>query len=49
MPDSYESYEDEASRIPASELFGREDARRAMAWVDELLELFEELLHSGSV
>jgi len=37
-------YGDEGSLTPASDLFGEEDARRAMTWVDELLVLFEELL-----
>lgn len=32
---------------PASELFGEEDAQRAIAWVDELLELFEELIRGS--
>ena len=39
-------YGDETSLTPASELFGVEDARRTVAWVDELLRLFEELLRS---
>lgn len=39
-------YGDETSLTPASELFGVEDARRTVAWVDELLSLFEELLRS---
>ena len=37
-------YGDEASLTPASALFGEADAQRAIAWADELLELFEELL-----
>jgi len=37
-------YGDETSLTPASELFGVEDARRTVGWVDELLALFEALL-----
>ena len=37
-------YGDETSLTPASELFGVEDAREAVRWVDELLGLFEQLL-----
>jgi len=37
-------YGDEVSLTPASALFGEEDPHRAITWVDELLELFEELL-----
>lgn len=37
-------YGDETSLTPASELFGLEDAREAVRWVDELLGLFEELI-----
>ena len=32
------------SLTPASELFGVEDARRTVGWVDEMLSLFDELL-----
>ena len=37
-------YGDEGSLTPAADLFGEEDARKAMTWVDDLLVLFEELL-----
>lgn len=37
-------YGDESTLVPASELFGVEDARRAVKWVDDLLELFQGLL-----
>jgi HEPN domain-containing protein len=40
-------YGDETSLTPASELFGSEDARRAVGWVDEVLGMFEELLRGG--
>lgn len=36
-------YGDESSLLPASELFGIEDAQKAVRWVDELLVLFQEL------
>ena len=39
-------YGDEGSLTPASELFGPEDARRVMGWVDDMLALFDELLRS---
>jgi len=41
-------YGDDTSLIPASALFGEEDARRAMAWAGELAGLFEELLGGAS-
>lgn len=37
-------YGDEEADIPASELFGEEDARRAMSIVDRLLGLYARLL-----
>lgn len=37
-------YGDEEDLIPASELFGEGDARRALAVVDRLLDLYERLL-----
>jgi HEPN domain-containing protein len=37
-------YGDEQADIPASELFGETDARRAMAIADRLLELYTRLL-----
>lgn len=40
-------YGDEETLTPASELFGQEDARRAVTWVDELLELCEELIRGS--
>ena len=39
-------YGDEAEGIPASELFGEQDARAAMAVVDRLLFLYERLLQA---
>jgi len=41
-------YGDEAAGVPASELFGEEDARRAMAVVDRLLDLYRRLLGEAS-
>jgi HEPN domain-containing protein len=41
-------YGDEASLTPPSELFGEEDARRVMGWVDELLALFDDLVSQAS-
>lgn len=37
-------YGDEERGIPASELFGEEDARQAMAIADQLLAMYERLL-----
>jgi len=37
-------YGDEAEGIPASELFGEDDARRAMSVADRLLDLYARLL-----
>jgi HEPN domain-containing protein len=37
-------YGDEEHDIPASDLFGEEDARRAMSVVDRLLDLYRRLL-----
>jgi HEPN domain-containing protein len=37
-------YGDEERGIPASELFGEEDARRAMSAADRLLDLYARLL-----
>jgi len=37
-------YGDEERDIPASDLFGEEDARRAMSVVDRLLDLYRRLL-----
>lgn len=37
-------YGDESSSMPASELFGEEDARQAVQWTDKILALFEEVL-----
>lgn len=37
-------YGDEAEGVPASELFGEQDARAAIAVVDRLLSLYEQLL-----
>jgi hypothetical protein len=37
-------YGDEEHGVPASELFGEVDARRALAVVDRLLALYERLL-----
>ncbi|MGH7320336.1 MAG: HEPN domain-containing protein [Candidatus Rokuibacteriota bacterium] len=37
-------YGDEDADIPASELFGEEDARRAMSTADRLLDLYVRLL-----
>ena len=41
-------YGDESSLMPASELFGKEDAQRALAWTDQLLVLFRSLINSSS-
>ena len=41
-------YGDEAAGIPASELFGEADARRAMAIADRLLDLYSRLLGEAS-
>lgn len=41
-------YGDEATLTPASELFDEEDARRAIVLVDELLELFDDLLRGAA-
>lgn len=40
-------YGDETTLTPASDLFGEEDARRAMGWVDEVLGLFEDLVRGS--
>jgi HEPN domain-containing protein len=40
-------YGDEAAGVPASELFGEEDARRAMTIVDRLLDLYRRLLREA--
>jgi HEPN domain-containing protein len=40
-------YGDEVSLTPASALFGEADARRVMAWADDLLAMFEALLQEG--
>lgn len=37
-------YGDETQLIPASELFGQADARRAVELVDRLLGMYERLL-----
>ena len=38
---------DETSLTPASELFGVDDARQVVGWVDELLVMFEDLLRGS--
>jgi HEPN domain-containing protein len=40
-------YGDEGAAIPASELFGESDARRAVAIVDRLLDLCTRLMRPG--
>jgi HEPN domain-containing protein len=40
-------YGDEAEGIPASELFGEDDARRAMTVADRLLDLYARLLNEN--
>lgn len=40
-------YGDEAAGVPASELFGQDDAHRAMAIVDRLLSLYRRLLREA--
>jgi HEPN domain-containing protein len=40
-------YGDEVGLVPASDLFGREDAERARGWVAEVLGLYERLLEEG--
>lgn len=41
-------YGNEAEGVPASELFGEEDARRAMVIADRLLDLYARLLGEAS-
>lgn len=41
-------YGDEEAGRPASDLFGRKDAERAMAWLDEMLGLYRELVTEES-
>lgn len=41
-------YGDESSMIPASELYGEDDAEKAMKWTDEIYAFFEDVISSSS-